>query len=126
MSDFIAGLEDIDLDSGKEQIRMKHILQAVYANIRNTDLSIRYLAREVLFMNEEHFGRVFVRSWNQKFSTWLRGVRGGLAKEILSSATETRVSTLAELVGYSPDGQYSVGVIPVSLRNALLKYCQSG
>ena len=106
LSDLIAGLEDIDLDSGKEQIRMKHILQSVYANIRNTDLSIRYLAREVLFMNEEHFGRVFVRSWNQKFSTWLRGVRVGLAKEILSYAPETRVSTLAELVGYSPDGQY--------------------
>ena len=106
LSVLIAGLGDIDLDSGKEQIRMKNILQAVYSNIRNTDLSIRYLAREVLFMNEEHFGRVFVRSWDKKFSTWLREVRIGLAKEILSYAPETRVSALAELVGYSPDGQY--------------------
>lgn len=124
LSDLIAELREIDMSSGKEQIRMKQILQAVYENIRNTDLSIRYLAREVLFMNEEHFGRVFVRSWNQKFSTWLRGVRIGLAKEILSYAPETRVSTLAELVGYSPDGQYFSKAFRKETEMTPTEYCE--
>lgn len=106
LTDQIAGLKEIDMSSKKDQIRMRQILLAVYENFQNTELSIRYLAKEVLFMNEEHFGRVFVRCWNMKFSTWLRKVRIELAKAMLSYAPEIRVSRLAELVGYSPDGQY--------------------
>ena len=124
LTGLLAELREIDMSSGKEKIRMKQILQAVYENLRNTDLSIRYLAREVLFMNEEHFGRVFVRSWDQKFSTWLRGVRIGLAKEILSYAPETRVSTLAELVGYSPDGQYFSKAFRRETEMTPTEYCE--
>ena len=86
---------------------MKNILQAVYSNIRNTDLSIRYLAREVLFMNEEHFGRVFVRSWGQEVLDLAPGDQDRPGKgDPFPYAPDTRVSALAELVGYSPDGQY--------------------
>lgn len=106
LTDLIAKVSGFDMSSEKEQIRMKQILLAVYRNLENTDLSIRYLAKEVLFMNEEHFGRIFVRNRNLKFSTWLRKVRIALAKEILVFAPEIKVSALAELTGYSPDGQY--------------------
>ena len=85
---------------------MRQILKAVYENMRNTELSIRYLAVEVLFMNEEYFGRIFLRYQKQKFSAWLRKVRIELAKCILTYMPEIKVSTLAELAGYSPDGQY--------------------
>lgn len=106
MTDLVAGLKEINISSGKEQIRMRQILLAVYENFQNTELSIRYLAKEVLYMNEEHFGRVFVRCWNLKFSTWLRKVRIELAKAMIAYVPDIRVSRLAELVGYSPDGQY--------------------
>lgn len=124
LTDLTADLREIDVSSGKEQIRMKQILQAVYENLRNTDLSIRYLAKEVLFMNEEHFGRVFVRCWGMKFSTWLRGVRIGLAKEVLSYAPDTRVSSLAELVGYSPDGQYFSKAFRKETEMTPTEYCE--
>lgn len=124
LADLIAGLRGIDMSSGKEQIRMRQILQTVYRNLRNTDLSIRYLAKEILFMNEEHFGRIFVRSRNEKFSTWLREVRIGLAKEILAYAPETRVSTLAELVGYSPDGQYFSKAFRKETEMTPTEYCE--
>ena len=80
-------MKEIDISSGKEQIRMRQILLAVYENFQNTELSIRYLAKEVLYMNEEHFGRVFVRYWNLKFSTWLRKVRIELAKAMIAYVT---------------------------------------
>ena len=34
LSDLLAELREIDMSSGKEQIRMRQILQAVYENIR--------------------------------------------------------------------------------------------
>lgn len=106
MADLLSELKGISLSAGKEEERMRQILKAVYENMRNTELSIRYLAGEVLFMNEEYFGRIFLRYQKQKFSAWLRKVRIELAKCILTYMPEIKVSTLAELAGYSPDGQY--------------------
>ncbi len=39
MTDLVAGLKEIDISSGKEQIRMRQILLAVYENFQNTELS---------------------------------------------------------------------------------------
>lgn len=124
MTDLLADLKGIDTTSGKEQIRMKQIQRAVYENLRNTQLSIRYLAKEVLFMNEEHFGRLFLRCWNEKFSTWLRKIRIELAKEMMEYAPEIKVSTLAELVGYSPDGQYFSKAFRMETGKTPSEYCE--
>lgn len=106
MTDLISELKGIGMPDGKDEKRMREMLRAVYGNLRNTELSIRYLAGEVLFMNEEYFGRIFLRYQKEKFSSWLRKVRIELAKCILSYMPDIKVSVLAEFVGYSPDGQY--------------------
>lgn len=124
ITDLIAQQKGIDTTSGKEQIRMKQIIQAIYQNFQNTELSIRYLAKEVLYMNEEHFGRVFMRSRNQKFSTWLRQIRIELAKEMLVYAPEIKVSALAEMVGYSPDGQYFSKAFRTETGRTPTEYCE--
>ncbi len=83
MAKLFSKLKDIDISAGKEEIRMRQILEAVYENIRNTGLSIRY-----------------------QFSAWLRKVRIELAKCILAYMPEIKVANLAEITGFSPDGQY--------------------
>lgn len=123
-TDLFAKLKGIDMSSGKEEMRMKQILQAVYENMRNTELSIRYLAGEVLFMNEEYFGRIFTRYQKQKFSTWLRKVRIELAKCIFAYMPEIKVSSLAEMVGYSPDGQYFSKVFRKETEMTPTEYCE--
>lgn len=125
MTDLVAELKGFDMISGKEEMRMKKILQAVFKNFRNTDFSIRYLAKEVLYMNEEHFGRVFMRSRNIKFNTWLRKIRIELAKELLTYDPEMKVSRLAELVGYSPDGQYFSKIFREETGVTPTEYCES-
>lgn len=124
MTDLLADLKGMDTTSGKDQIRMKQIQQAVYENLQNTQLSIRYLAKEVLYMNEEHFGRLFLRCWNEKFSTRLRKIRIELAKEMMEYAPEIKVSTLAELVGYSPDGQYFSKAFRLETGKTPSEYCE--
>ncbi len=124
MTDLLAEMKGIDMSSGKEEARMKQMLLAVYQNLKNTELSILYLAGEVLYMNEEYFGRIFVRYQKMKFSTWLRGVRIELAKCILSYMPEIRVSALAELVGYAPDGQYFSKVFRKETGMTPTEYCE--
>lgn len=94
------------LESGKEEQRMRSILLAVYRNLNNPEISIHYLAKNVLFMNEDHFGRIFSKYQKKKFSTFLLEQRIELAKHLIQYDPETRISDIARLVGYAPDGQY--------------------
>lgn len=82
------------------------ILRAVYDHMQNPELSIQFLAREILFMNEDYFGRQFYRNYQRKFTAYLLEKRVELARRLLEYDPELRITRAAELVGYSPDGQY--------------------
>lgn len=90
----------------KEEGRLREILQAVYAHIGNPDLSIQFLAKEVLFMNEDYFGRFFYRNMGEKFSAFLLKRRVELAKRIIRGNLEIKIGELGEMLGFAPDGQY--------------------
>ncbi|MGN1141576.1 MAG: response regulator [Oliverpabstia sp.] len=127
MTEIVAEEQGIDI-KGKEQQRMKSILLALYQNIGNMDLNIRYLAREVLYMNEDYFGRVFLKNTNKKFSAYVLELRIRLAKCLLKYDPEIKISILAELTGYAPDGQYFskafkkvTGITPSEYKEFLLE-----
>ncbi len=102
----IAGKQNVDFNTGKEVQRVKAILLEVFRHIRNQELSIQYLSKEVLFMNEDYFSRMFTKNLGERFSSFLLSQRINLAKRILRYDPEIKISQLAELVGYASDGQY--------------------
>lgn len=95
-----------ELPAGKEDLRARKILLAVYQNLNNQEISIHYLAQNVLFINEDHFGRVFLKYQKKKFSAFLLEQRIELAKGLIRFGPEEKLSDIAQLVGYPPDGQY--------------------
>jgi two-component system response regulator YesN len=99
-------LKGMNIGKGKEGVRIKSILFATFQYIRNQELSIQFMAKEVLYMNEEYFGRLFVKNRKVKFSTYLMEQRIMLAQRLWQYDSELKVSHIAELVGYSSDGQY--------------------
>lgn len=90
----------------KEGQRMKEIFLAVFRDIGNQELSIQYLAKEVLYINEEYLGRVFARNREEKFSSWLLRQRILLAQRLIEYQPDMKIAQVAELAGYAPDGQY--------------------
>ena len=90
----------------KQSIRMQEILEVIYCNLTNTELNIQYMAKEILFMNEDYFGRLFGKTMQVKFSTYLEEVRIRMAKRLLSYDKDMRIADLTEQVGYPSDGQY--------------------
>lgn len=97
LADTAAGYKNLDKDN---------ILLAVFAHLRDQKLNIQYLAKEILFMNEDYFGRIFQKSQKMKFSAFLLEKRILLAMRLLQYDPELKIAQLAEMVGYSPDGQY--------------------
>lgn len=96
----------LSFPDGKEEERMRQMFYAIYKNIRNPDLSAQYLAREVLFVNEDYFGRLFSRYTNERYSTYLVRVRITLAERLIEFDSELKVAELAGQTGYPADGQY--------------------
>lgn len=122
----IASYQGIPEEGDKEEQRVRSILLAAYQYLREPDMNIRFLAKEVLFMNEEYFGRIFLKNRKIKFSTFLLETRIALAKQILDYKPDIRISQLAEITGYSPDGQYfskafkkSEGLSPTEYRDII-------
>lgn len=90
----------------KEHERIQNILTIVYCNLGNTGLNIQYMAKNVLYMNEDYFGRVFIRTMKVKFSAYLELCRIEMAKRLLFYYPDMKIATLTELIGYPVDGQY--------------------
>lgn len=122
----IAEKQNADIAGGKEVQRFKTIILEIFRNIRNQELSIQFLSKEVLFMNEDYFGRIFTKNTDEKFSSFLVEQRINLSKCILQFDPDIKISQLAELVGYSADGQYFsktfrklTGITPIEYRDKL-------
>lgn len=103
---FIAGQKTQEAKKGQDEERMERILLAVFAHLTETEMNIRYLAKEVLFMNEDYFGRLFLRYKKVKFSTYVLDLRIELARRIMQDSPDIRVSDVAGMVGFPEDGQY--------------------
>lgn len=96
----------LSLPDTKDGNRLKHIFYSIYGNIKNPDLSLQYLAKEVLFMNKDYFGRFFYRYTNEKYSSFLLRIRMELAKRLMSLNPDIHIADLAQQIGYPADGQY--------------------
>lgn len=106
MSEVIAEKRNLMVNKSKSGKRIITIFQEIYRYLDNPDLSIQFLAKEILFMNEDHFGRIFYRNSSVKFSAFILKQRVELAKRILQTDIEIKISVLGEQLGFAPDGQY--------------------
>ena len=123
-----AGHMHLAFSKGKEEERMRQLLYAVYKNIKNPELSAQYLAREVPYVNEDYFGRLFSRYTNEKYSAYLLRIRISLAERLIVFNPELKVAELAEQTGYPVDGQYfskvfkkRTGMTPSEYRRTIME-----
>lgn len=106
LADAIASQRNLPPAQGKAEQRDRQLLQTLYTQLRMPGLSIQMLAREQMFMSEDHLGRLFSHLTGEKFSAFVERRRIELACRLLAFQPELKISRLAELVGYSPDAQY--------------------
>lgn len=85
---------------------VKSIIQCVYENISNPELNLHWIAKSVLFMNEDYLGRVFFKEKGEKFTKYVLHIRMGIAQKLLENPGKLRVREIAEMTGFSDDVQY--------------------
>jgi two-component system, response regulator YesN len=82
------------------------ILQYVEDHISSSNLTLKTIAEQYLFMNTDYVSRKFQKETGQKFSTYLTSVRIRKAKEYLASTSSDKIQNVARLVGYGNNPQY--------------------
>ncbi|MBR1477066.1 MAG: response regulator [Lachnospiraceae bacterium] len=82
----------------KEEERDRLLLRLMYENMEDTELSIKYIASAIMYMNEEYLGRCFQKRFGKKFTAYLQETRIYAAEKLMTFRPEARLSEIAPLV----------------------------
>lgn len=93
---------------GRYKDYINHILDYVDAHFSDSDLSLKWIAANVLYMNEDYLSKEFFRQTGQKFTEYVTNLRITRAKALLSQGGCDSVSAVAEQVGFANNPQYFV------------------
>lgn len=78
----------------------------VDAHIGNADLSLQWVASEILYMNPDYLGKLFRKETGEKFSNYVMKVRMERAMELIGAGGDVKVFELAERLGFGDNPQY--------------------
>lgn len=93
-------------ETGSSQDFIPRLQQYVRENLSNSNLTLRWIAENYLYMNVDYVSRKFVRVTGQKFSSYLTDTRIRLAKQLLAEYGTEKIHEVAEQVGCGNNPQY--------------------
>ncbi len=89
-----------------ESTMTRQIRSYVNDNLSNSNITLKYISENVLFMNDDYVSKKFLKETGVKFSTYLSELRIDKAKELLSSGQYTKMQDVATAVGLGNNPQY--------------------
>lgn len=84
----------------------RSVMDYVEHHFANEQLSLKWLAGQVMFMNDNYLSKLFMKETGEKFSHYLMRVRMEKAKELIGKYESDRVCEVAEKVGLGNNPQY--------------------
>ncbi len=103
---------------------VQQILDIVELEYSDSTLSLKKIAEERLFMNEDYLGKRFQKETGKRFNQFLTELRVNKAKYLLKHSAEN-VSDIAEQVGYGNNPKYFDSVFRKMTEQTPLSYRKS-
>lgn len=85
---------------------IEDLLRYLETHVSDSNLTLKWIAENHLYMNVNYVSRCFVNETHQKFSAYLMNLRVQKAKEILSGQNPDKIQNVAELVGCGNNPYY--------------------
>lgn len=85
---------------------IKNIIKYVQDNLSNEELSLKWIAGQVCYMNDSYLSKLFIKETGEKFSHYLMRLRMEKAKELIEKCDDERIYELALKVGLGNNPQY--------------------
>lgn len=90
----------------KYSMVINQIIDEIDKHISNPDLTLKWLAQEVIFMNKDYLGKQFKKETGQTFTEYLMQYRMNLAKELMTKSNKLQISDVAEKIGFKNNPAY--------------------
>lgn len=92
--------------SGSYSPFIKEIFRYLDEHIADSNLTLKWIAENHLYMNVNYVSRCFIKETQQKFSSYLMELRVKKAKEIFDEHDDEKIQNVAELVGCGNNPYY--------------------
>ncbi|RAU96400.1 response regulator [Paenibacillus sp. YN15] len=123
----IAG-RNYEATASKQVSLVERAKQIVGEQLGNPELSLQWISREVLYVNEDYLGKLFSRESGVRFSQYVLKRRMELAMELLRTRADLKVYDISRISGFPEDAQYfskvfkkHTGMTPTEYMKAGLK-----
>lgn len=84
----------------------RRIIDYVSENLQNQDLSLKWLAENVLFMNVNYVSKRFQKETGENFSVFITRLRVNRARQLLAANHQYHVYDVAQMVGFGNNPRY--------------------
>ena len=105
-AEYAMKLLDMQRPSDAMSYPVKTLQQYIKDHFSDENISLKYIADNVLFMNVGYLSRLFVKETGIKFSDYLNSMRIAKAKDLMSIYPNMSIAEVAELVGFSDNPRY--------------------
>ncbi|MCC8169470.1 MAG: AraC family transcriptional regulator [Oscillospiraceae bacterium] len=85
---------------------IKDTIRVIDENIENENLSLRWIAGNILYTNVDYLGKLFKKETGKNFSHYVMEKRMEMAKRLIVEGKKDRIYEVAEKVGYGSNSQY--------------------
>lgn len=85
---------------------INEVVNIVYAHYSDHQLSLKWVAGQMLYMNADYLGKLFKQETGERFSSFLTKVRIEEAMKQIGASGNVRVADLAEQTGFGDNPQY--------------------
>lgn len=112
INEFIKGIAYEITNSNFTGIKTRHsklvqnIIEHVERNIANEELSLKWIANELMFTNVGYLSRLFNKEMNENFPHYVMRLRMEKAQQLIQISEVEKVYEVAELVGWGSNPQY--------------------
>jgi two-component system response regulator YesN len=95
-----------------EQNKNKHsaivdkVIQIIQEHLGDPQLSLTWVANQMLYMNTDYLGKLFKKETGEKFSAYVTKLRIAKAAEMIVRQEDVKIFELAEKLGFGDNPQY--------------------
>ncbi|WP_138751154.1 response regulator [Paenibacillus sinopodophylli] len=90
----------------KHSLIIEKMISVIEEQISNPELSLGWVASEILYMNADYLGKLFKKETSEKFSNYVVRLRMERAMEEIEKTGDVKVFELAERFGFGDNPQY--------------------
>ncbi|WP_248925125.1 response regulator [Paenibacillus hamazuiensis] len=91
---------------GRHSAIVQKVIDSIEEQLGNPELSLGWVAHELLYMNADYLGKLFKKETGEKFSNYVMKARITKATELIERSPDVKIFELAEQLGFGDNPQY--------------------